>query len=268
MRHMLNELRSSDTPRNSPEDSKLTFDGSISSLPEPQDVEQDVTGEIEGGGEGEGKERREEEGGGEGEGKMEGGGEGERDGRSNHAAAETSAPAITNHIQEVSQEDDYPRRRVGVIQRPHVVVVGGDGLTSPPGDLPRPQSSRPRSATTPDTHPLAPRKRLGSAGQRVKSAAALQDAESSSPTPPRSGLEQHKRPVKELEIKPVQKKPTAAAQRLVQSKKEKDKEKNSSEVDGGAKREKDTGLQNGSATSEPLEDRSGTLEVRLHDCML
>ena len=160
--------------------------------------------------------------------------------------------------------DGGVRRRVGVVERPQVVVVGGDedpasvaaATTSRP-------PARPRSATT---HTETSRERLGSDKSRSRRGHANTGPGVDTPTSPTQPRPHRKRPpVKELQIKPVQSKPSAAAQKLVESKREKGI-KTDGASEGGRKEEEEkdgdaVGVQNGGGNEEK-HSGGGKLEVR------
>lgn len=235
---MLNDLRT-DNPQHSLDDGELPSHVRSSSLPETRDIERtqrDVSqeeGQKHGGGEGEeqgeeqgegklgqggGKEGRGEGEKREGEGRGEGGGERkveEREGGDKRVEKRDDVPVETTRETRTNSEGEMSlKRRIGVVDRPQVVVIGGnDPIPSP---IP-PELSRPRSATTPHTQSAVSRDRLGSEDSHVKQGRIKS-----------AGPGQRKRPAKKLEVKPVQKEPSAAAQKLVQSK----KERATTEMDG------------------------------------
>lgn len=176
LRQMLNEMNkpnSSRHPDSSVVDSEPTGSSSTASLPEihEKEEEEDVREQ--------GKERRTEE------------RQKEREGESGNKS-QVSERKITSSADEIST-----RRRVGVVDRPQVVVVGGSE------DL-----SRPRSASS---HEVSTR-------ERPSSEKSLGRARTDIDVP--RSVQRKKQPVKKLEIKPVQTKPSAAAQRLVEEKRE------------------------------------------------
>ena len=189
------------------------------------DGEREEGREGEGEGEGEREEGRETKTEGEGEGEREEGREikteGEGKGKSDGVAAKIDSN-ISEARTSVTREGVSQRRRVGVVDKPKVMVVGGNV----PSPVVNRQLSRPRSATT---HAMETREGVTKIG-RSNTGIDVSLREPTSPTQRHSGSGQRKRaPVKELTIKPVQAKPSAAAQRMLQSKREKD----GAEVDGG-----------------------------------
>ena len=189
-RQILSGLNTPNTGRPhhaSVEDDEHTASSSTASLPEiherEEKEEEDVKEERKGG-------RAEER-------------QSEREGES--VAAGKNA-LVSERDSRHSTEESSMRRRVGVVDRPQVVVVGGgEDLTSAVGD------QRPRSASS---HEGAAIERLPSEKSQPNRGRAQTDADM-----PRSS-QRKKVPVKKLEIKPVQTKPSAAAQRLVEKKRE------------------------------------------------
>ena len=265
VRLMLSEFRTPDPSHPSTLERREV--NSSSSLPETQGTEEkgdsdtpreggergeEGQGEGEGMGEGEGDGEGvggggegEREGDGEGEGEREGEGEGQGDRESSSTTAKTE-PHASEPRTSVTREGGGPQRRVGVVDKPKVMVVGGSA-SSPVVNR---QLSRPRSATT---HAMETRAGLTKQLGRANTGVDVSLHEPASPTQRHSSLGQRKRlPVKELKIKPVQSKPSAAAQKLLQSK----REKVAAEVDGGqgggAEGEEGEGgeMQNGNATEK------------------
>ena len=257
VRLMLSEFRTPDASHPSTLERREV--NSSSSLPETQGTEEKEDNDtLKEGGE------RGEEGQGEGEGKGEGGGDGERvggggegegvggggegegegqgEGESSSMTAETE-PLASEPRTSVTREGGGPQRRVGVVDKPKVMVVGGSA-SSPVVNR---QLSRPRSATT---HAMETRAGLTKQLGRANTGVDVSLHEPTSPTQQHSSLGQRKRlPVKELKIKPVQSKPSAAAQKLLQSK----REKVAAEVDGGqggGAEEEEGEMQNGNATEK------------------
>lgn len=259
---MLNDLRT-DNPQHLLNDGELPSHTRSSSLPETRDIERtqrDVRqeeGQKDGGGEGEeqgegkvGQEGREREGEKkEGGGRGQGGGERkveEREGGDKQVEKRDDVPVETTRETRTNSEGEISlKRRIGVVDRPQVVVIGGnDPIPSP---IP-PQLSRPRSATTPHTQSVVSRDRLGSDDSQVKQGRIKS-----------AGPGERRRPAKKLEVKPVQKEPSAAAQKLVQSK----KERATTEMDGAGERAEAEGeeaeVQNDSTNDETK--KNGSVEV-------
>ena len=277
MRLLLNEhLGTPETHRRSVDESDEVADVSASSLLTGLDTVEEMQGRTGEEEEGEGRSQQVER--------------EERKGK--HEVAESDVPTSktrTNHVRnmDVKERDMSPatRRRVGVVDRPQVVVVTSSESMSPTRLLPDPgtvPSSRPRSATAQDVHAAGhgesdTRERVGSEGSQIKrsdaksskNAAGPPPKSSSSPPPLRStGSGQRKKhPVKELKIKPVKSEPSAAARRLMESK----KQRATVEMDGEGKGEGEGGggegrsdkVQNGHANDESAETKnsSGTAEV-------
>lgn len=263
---MLNDLRT-DNPQHSVNDGELPSHVRSLSLPETQDIERTTQrdvgqeeGQKDGGGEreeqregkvgqGGGKEGREEEGErGEGEERGEGGERKVKEGEGGDKRVEKrdDVPETSTHTRETrtnSEGEISLKRRVGVVDRPQVVVIGGN-------DPIPPQLSRPRSATTPDAQSAASRGRLGSDDSQLKQGRIKS-----------AGPGQRKRPAKKLEVKPVQKAPSAAAQKLVQSK----KERATTEMDGAGESVEAEGggaeVQNDSTNDE--NKKNSSLEVHV-----
>ena len=196
---------------------------------------------------------------GEGEGEGGGGGEGEGSKREREAEAEAKVEGNSGIVAvktdsgtseartSVTREGVNQQRRVGVVDKPKVMVVEGS-VTSPVGNR---QLSRPRSATT---HAIETREGVTKLG-RSNTGIDVSLREPTSPTQRQSGSGQRKRaPVKELKIKPVQTKPSAAAQRLLQSKREKSTvEVDGSQAGGGEREEEEVEggeMENGSANEK------------------
>ena len=220
VRQMLSELHTSSDSSHRPhrpsrDDDELTADLSTTSLPEIREAEEKCEDTVVQTGRTKDGERED-----------------------GHTTGKRSS-LPTHEALSQSSSDSALRRRVGVVDRPQVVVVGsGDDLTPPLGGGGGDQSKRPRSATT---HAMAARERLASEKSQTKQRLRTNTGPDDRDTPNQSRSHRKKPPVKKLEIKPVQTEPSAAAQRLLESKREKSHMLEVDGLEGGGEGERGGG---------------------------